>query len=93
MRTPVLLAATAVLALPGAAAAKEVSAIQVCGTDGCTRIVDRAVLRAFEQGTEMAEAAPSGRHRSYELRVRVRVPAAHPRQPGELREGARRRVG
>jgi hypothetical protein len=74
MRTPVLLAATAVLALPGAAAAKEVSAIQVCGTDGCTRIVDRAVLRAFEQGTEMAEAAPSGRHRSYELRVRVRVP-------------------
>jgi hypothetical protein len=74
MRVPALLAATAALALPGAAAAKEISAIQVCGTDGCTRIVDRTVLRAFEQGSEMAEAAPSGRHRSYELRVRVDVP-------------------
>lgn len=75
MRAPVLLAA-AVLALPGAAAAKEIRAIDVCGTDGCTRIVDRAVLRGFEQGTELAEAAPAGRHSAYELRVRIRVPDA-----------------
>jgi hypothetical protein len=74
MRAPLLLAATAALALPGAAAAKEISAIDVCGTDGCTRIVDRAVLRGFEQGTELAEAAPAGRHSAYELRVRIRVP-------------------
>jgi hypothetical protein len=75
MRAPALAAAaTAALALsaPGAAAAKEVSALDVCGSDGCTRITDRAVLRGFEQGTELAEAAPAGRHRSYELRVRVR---------------------
>jgi hypothetical protein len=72
MRAPVLLAATAALALPGAAAAKEISAIQVCGTDGCTRVVDRSVLRGFEQGTELAEAAPAGRHSAYELHIRVR---------------------
>jgi hypothetical protein len=73
MRAPVLLAAAALaLAAPGAAAAKEVSAIDVCGTDGCTRIVDRAVMRGFEQGTELAEAAPAGLQRSYRLHVRVR---------------------
>jgi hypothetical protein len=74
MRRLTVLTATAALtlALPGAAAAKEVSAIDVCGTDGCTRVVDRAVLRGFEQGTERAEAAPAGRHRTYELRIRVR---------------------
>jgi hypothetical protein len=32
----------------------------------------RSVLRGFEQGTELAEAAPAGRHSAYELRIRVR---------------------
>jgi hypothetical protein len=72
MRAPTLIAALAALALPTAASAKEVAAVDVCGTDGCTRIDDRAVLRAFEQGSELAEAAPAGRQRSYRLRVRVR---------------------
>ena len=74
MRAPTLAAVTAAVALaaPGAAAAKEVSALDVCGTDGCTRIADRAVLGSFEQGTSLAEAAPAGPHRFYELRVRVR---------------------
>ena len=80
MRAPALAAVTAALALAarGAAAAKEVSALDVCGTDGCTRIDDRAVLRGFEQGSELAEAAPTGLHRSYELRVRVRNDTAAP---------------
>jgi hypothetical protein len=82
MRAPVLLAATAALALalPATGTAKEVSAIDVCGTDGCTRIVDRAVLRGFEQGTELAEAAPAGLQRSYRLRVRVRDDTGQPVQ-------------
>jgi hypothetical protein len=72
MRIPALLAATAALALPAAAAAKEVTALDVCGTDGCTRISDHASLRGFEQGGDLAEAAPSGLQRSYLLRVRMR---------------------
>ena len=74
MRAAALLAATALatLALSAAAGAKEITALDVCGTDGCTRIADRAVLRGFEQGSELAEAPPAGRHRSYVLRVRVR---------------------
>jgi hypothetical protein len=72
MRLALLIAATAALALPAAAAAKEVTALDVCGTDGCTRISDRDTLRGFEQGTELAQAAPAGRHRSYKLRVLIR---------------------
>jgi hypothetical protein len=72
MRCPLILAALAALAVPASAAAKEITAVDVCGTDGCTRIADRPVLRSFEQGSELAEAAPAGRQRSYRLRVRVR---------------------
>ena len=61
MRAPVLLAAIAALAVPTAAAAKEITAVDVCGTDGCTRIEDRAALRAYEQGSELAQAPPAGR--------------------------------
>jgi hypothetical protein len=72
MRIPALLAVTAALALPAGAAAKEIVALDVCGTDGCTRISDRETLRSFEQGSGLAEAAPAGRLRAYELRVRIR---------------------
>jgi hypothetical protein len=72
MRSPVVLAVLAALALPAAAGAKEITALDVCGTDGCTRIADRSVLRGFEQGSELAEAPPVGRHRSYLLRIRMR---------------------
>jgi hypothetical protein len=72
MRLPVILAATALLAVPTAAAAKEVVALDVCGTDGCTRISDRDTLRSFDEGSALAEAAPAGRLRSYLLRVRIR---------------------
>lgn len=72
MRLPAILATAAALALPGAAAAKEVTALDVCGTDGCTRIADRAVLRGFEQGSELAQAPPAGPQRPYVVRVRVR---------------------
>jgi hypothetical protein len=72
MRAPIILAAVAALALPATAGAKEITGLDVCGTDGCTRIADRSVLRGFEQGSELAEAAPAGRHSSYLLRVRIR---------------------
>jgi hypothetical protein len=76
MRLPAILATAtataAALALPGAAVAKEVTALDVCGTDGCTRIADRATLRGFEQGSELAQAPPAGAQRSYLVRVRVR---------------------
>jgi hypothetical protein len=81
MRLPVILAATAVLGLPAAAAAKEVVALDVCGTDGCTRITDRAALRTFEEGSELAAARPAGRQRSYLLRMRIRDGAGGS-QPG-----------
>jgi hypothetical protein len=78
MRPPIILAALAALAaiaalaLPATAGAKQLTALDVCGTDGCTRIADRSVLRSFEEGSALAEAPPAGRHRSYVLRVRVR---------------------
>ncbi len=72
MRPRIILATVAVLALPATAGAKEVSSLDVCGTDGCTRIAERDVLRSFEQGSALAEAAPAGRHRSYLVRVRLR---------------------
>ncbi len=72
MRSTIPLAAVAALALPAAAGAKQLAALDVCGTDGCTRISDRSVLRGFEAGSELAEAPPAGRRRSYALRVRIR---------------------
>jgi hypothetical protein len=72
MRAPIVLAALGALALPATAGAKAITALDVCGTDGCTRIVDRSVLHSFEEGSAVAQAPPPGRHRSYTLRVRVR---------------------
>ena len=60
------------LAFPAAAAAKEVTSIDVCGTNGCTRLADRATLSAFEEGSEMAASAPAGLERSYLLRIHMR---------------------
>ena len=72
MRAPIILTALAALALPATAGAKQITALDVCGTDGCTRIADRSVLRSFEEGSALAEAPPAGRRVSYALRVRVR---------------------
>jgi hypothetical protein len=63
----------AALALPTVAGAKEVSRLDVCGTDGCTRVVAASALHAFQEGSEMAVAAPTGAQRSYTIRVHVRV--------------------
>jgi hypothetical protein len=73
MRLFALSALMASLALPTVAGAKEVTALDVCGTDGCTRIAAASALRAFEQGGDAAAAAPSGALRSYRVRVHVRV--------------------
>ena len=63
----------AALALPTVAGAKEVSRLDVCGTDGCTRVVAASALHAFQEGSAMAVAAPSGAQRSYTIRVHVRI--------------------
>jgi hypothetical protein len=73
MRLLALFAFITAVALPTAAGAKEVSRLDVCGTDGCTRIAAASALHAFEQGSEMAVRAPSGAYRSYTVRVHVRV--------------------
>ena len=52
MRRVIVLAALAALApaLPAAAPAKEVSALTVCGTDGCEKITAHAALQGFMDG-------------------------------------------
>jgi hypothetical protein len=56
-----LLTATAALALPGAAAAKEIASVQACGADGCddvTSIATPAVLDGGGRGNPPDRAAP-----------------------------------
>ncbi|HEX6620518.1 MAG TPA: hypothetical protein VF024_12700, partial [Solirubrobacteraceae bacterium] len=50
MRRAIILAALTAVVLPAAAAAKEVAALTLCGTDGCQRITARAALRGFMDG-------------------------------------------
>jgi hypothetical protein len=71
-----VVALVAVLALPAAAGAKEVTAVTVCGAHACTRLTDHASLDAFMHAGGMAEEAPSTPQRSYRLRVRVDEPGA-----------------
>jgi hypothetical protein len=50
MRRVIVLAALTALAMPGAATAKRVSSLTVCGTDGCEKVSDRAALKGFMEG-------------------------------------------
>jgi hypothetical protein len=50
MRRAIVLAALTALALPAGAAAKEVSALTICGSDGCERITTHAALQGFMDG-------------------------------------------
>jgi len=50
MRRAIALAALAALALPTAASAKEISALTLCGADGCHRVTAHAALRGFMNG-------------------------------------------
>jgi hypothetical protein len=66
-----------VLAFPAAAAAKEVTRLDVCGVGGCGRVTDHAALEAFMDGGEMAAVAPSAAQRSYLLKAYVRDDTGH----------------
>jgi len=67
------LALAAVLALPAAAQAKEVTALVVCGTNGCHTIRDKAVLLAFmNQGVQAA--APDRHAPFYSITAKVSEP-------------------
>jgi len=52
MRTPLLLIAIAAVALGPAAAAsaKEISAVKVCGADGCHDVTDQATMAVTDGG-------------------------------------------
>jgi hypothetical protein len=70
MRIAIILALA--IAFPAAAAAKEVTRVDVCGADGCTRVNDHATMEAFMQGGDMAQAGPARPQRSYLLKVYMR---------------------
>lgn len=71
-----LLPLLAVLALPASAAAKEITAVRVCGVHSCTRLTDHAAMQAFMNAGGFAEAAPRTPQRSYLLRVEISEPHA-----------------
>jgi hypothetical protein len=64
----------AVLALPAAAGAKEITAVTVCGAHRCTRLTDHVSMDAFMHAGGLAEEAPRAPQRSYLLRVHVSEP-------------------
>jgi hypothetical protein len=61
------------LAFPAAAAAKEVTRVDVCGADGCGRITDHGSLQAFMEGDDQPATVPFGAQRSYTLKVHLRA--------------------
>ena len=69
----VLVVVALALAVPSAAAAKEVTRVDVCGADGCGQISDHGSLQAFMEGDDQPAAVPFGPQRSYTLNVRVRA--------------------
>jgi hypothetical protein len=72
-RLVLALAAAAALALPGAASAKELTAVETCGVDGCRTVRDRDVLSRFEQsaGESDVRVAPARPAPFYVVRVTV----------------------
>jgi hypothetical protein len=70
MRLAIILALA--LAFPAAAAAKEITRVDVCGVAGCGHVTDHDAVQAFIEGDDMAAAAPRAAQRSYSLKVFVR---------------------
>jgi hypothetical protein len=70
MRRAAVISVIAALALPAAAGAKEISAVSVCGTNGCRTIADRDALRSFMNDANV-QVAPSNATPFLRLRVKV----------------------
>ncbi len=72
-RLVLALAAAAALALPAAATAKEMTAVETCGVDGCRTVRDRDVLSRLEQsaGESDVRGAPARPAPFYVVRVTV----------------------
>jgi hypothetical protein len=66
-------AAAAVLALAGAASAKEVVSVQVCGPDACSTVTDRETITRFEEsaGSVDVYTGPAAPAEYYLVRVAV----------------------
>src|SRR4051794_6247303 len=65
----IALAAVALLALPAAAGAKEITKLELCGPDGCAGSSDRQAIAPF--ASDNTPAAPSGPAAYYELRYTI----------------------
>jgi hypothetical protein len=70
-RRPVLVALIALLALPPAAEAKEVSSLVLCGTNGCHGVKGEAAKRDFENAAQTV--APKRAEPFYSVNVNVRA--------------------
>jgi hypothetical protein len=68
---PAIAAATAALALPAAAQAKEIGSLKVCGPDHCHAVTTRAAMNAFLEGGYETLAPKTG-GAFYEVRARMR---------------------
>jgi hypothetical protein len=73
MRAVIVVLSVVALAFPAAAVAKEVTRVDVCGTDGCGHITDHDSLQAFMEGDDRPATVPLGAQRSYTLKVHVRA--------------------
>jgi hypothetical protein len=71
----VLLTATAALALPAVASAKEIVSVQACGADGCDDVTTLATSAAFDGG---GRGSPPDRAAPF-FRIKVVVEAGHER--------------
>jgi hypothetical protein len=72
MKRLLLVVAIALLALPASAGAKELTALSVCGTDGCHTTRDRAELRTAMNVVPQAD--PNEQHRFFRLRLHIGGP-------------------
>jgi hypothetical protein len=71
MRRSILIALTALLALCGAASAKQISSLVVCGTNGCHGVKGEAAKRGFENGAQTVP--PERAEPFYSVNVRMRA--------------------
>jgi hypothetical protein len=74
----VVIVVLALAFFPATAVAKEVSRVDVCGSDGCGRITDHQALQGFMEGDDVAAEVPYGPQRSYLLKVYVRNDQGEP---------------
>ena len=84
MKRALFIALATALLSPATAAAKEVSALRVCGSSGCAQLTDKALLARIGEGSDGATRAPAPQLQPY-YRLAYTVSAA----PGENFDGGK----